>query len=316
MVPHRQALKLASLVALSSADTEGALSRLCDQLTVRFPSPDPKEFIESDVLGCLTPEVNACFRTTNFSLVYDYRPFFIAARQLGLERRVRVDETGPAVNLSDAVLKWRNDATLRMFIECYILCGIPQAQLAEDLRKIYGFDVNEADLAAFEELFVDKDYLNGNYWLNYTKCVGDSEAGFKRRLMNEPTDFVRWKLGVPVTLETERVLDRLISDAYFTERLLKHQVGDMGLSMKKDELARMKLERETIFKGLDRRLELKKLSVAEGTKANTDAAQEIQRIILEYTPHNFPTKSDVLGSQPPSLEDLKKENATGQPAKN
>jgi hypothetical protein len=288
------------------------LSRLCDQLTVRFPSPDPREFIESDVLGCLTPEVNACFRTTNFSLVYDYRPFFIAARQLGLERRIRVDEGGPAVNLSDAILKWRNDATLRMFVECYTLCNIPQAQLAEDLRKIYGFDVNEADLTVFEELFVDKDYADGNCWLSYTKCVGDTEASFKRRLMNEPKDFVRWKLGVPVTLETERVIDRLISDAYFTERLLKHQAGDMGLGLKKEELARMKLERETIFKGLDRRLELKKLSVAEGTKANTDAAQEIQRIILEYVPNDFPTKMDVVGEQPLSLDDLKRENTSGE----
>jgi len=298
-----------SLVSLSSIHIAESFNTLTEKLALKFPETWDT-FVHQDLMPNLAPEVEAYYKTTDFSLVYDYRPFFLAARQLGIEKYVSVDENGPAIGLSHSLLKWRENKTIRQFIEWSLLCGISRTIIAADLRRIYSFDVNEDDLVAFEELFADKTFACGNYWMDYIRCIGESDAMRLRKLMNEPRDFVRWKLGVPITLDSDQVLDRLISDAYYTERAIKHNAGEKeALRLSKEELARIKLERETIFKGLDRRVKLRELSATQGEKSNTDAAQEIRKIVLEFATHDFPVKSDVLGTEtPPSLDDLKAEN--------
>jgi hypothetical protein len=313
VVPHRQALRLIVLVGLSSSDCAQTIENLCDKLEVKFPGPID-EFITTEFLPSLSLDVEACFTTSDFMLTFDYRPFYAAAKQLELERFIGIDETGPAIALSPSLLRWRNNRTIRQFIECSILCGIPLLQVSEDLRRLFGGEINDSDLKTFELLFVDRTYASGNNWLEYMKCIGEPEAMFKRKLMGEPHDFVRWKLGVPVSLSSDMVLDRMISDAYYTERLIRYD-AENPLKISKDELARIRMERDTIIKCIDRRVKLKE-SDPKGGKANTDAAAEIRRIVLDFTEQSFPTREEVIGTEAPLLSDLEKSNAGSGPAQN
>ncbi len=310
MVPHRQALRLITLIGLSSSDCAQKIADLSAKLDVKFPC-EKTEFAESDFFPSLTPEVEACFTTSDILLTLDYRPFYAAARELGVERFIAIDENGPALGLSPSLLRWRSNATMRQFIECCILAGIPLTQISMDLSRMYGCDVNDADLKTFELLFVDRTYASGNSWLDYTRCIGDGEATFKRRLMNEPHDFVRWKLGVPVALASDLVIDRMISDAYYTERLLRHEAEDTT-KLSKDELNRIKMERDTIFKCLDRRIKLKETDPKHtGNGSSVDAASAIRRIVLDFARQDFPLKGDLIGQDAPTLADLEKQNGSG-----
>lgn len=307
MVPHRQALRLVTLVGLSSADCSQTIENLCDKINIQFPCP-VEEFIASDFIPALSPDVEACFTTSDYSITLDYRPFYAAARQLGLDRFIGVDEFGPAMLLSSPIMRWRENKTVRQFVECSMLCGVPKLQIADDMRRMFGGDINDTDLMSFELLFVDRLYASGNSWLQYMKCIGEPEAMFKRKLMGEPHDFVRWKLGVPVSLSSELVLDRMISDAYYTERLIRHDAEDT-LKLSKDEITRVRMERDTIIKCIDRRVKLKE-SDPKGGKANTDAANAIRSIILDFSEQIFPTKAELLGSEHvPLISDLEKPDA-------
>jgi hypothetical protein len=66
-------------------------------------------------------------------------------------------------------------------------------------------------------------------------------------------------------LDTTRVLDRLISDAYFTERIIKAEAGGMGVSLSKSQLERVKMERDTVLKGVDRRLKAIQVDKLKGS---------------------------------------------------
>jgi hypothetical protein len=298
---------------MCSTNVEQMTNKLCNMYSVQFPV-NREEFTTTEILPYLTPTLATYLQTTDYSLVYDYRPFFLASAQLKLDRYVGVNKDGPGICVGENIKRWRSDETIRKFIEVFFLCKIPLTILSSDLRGIFGFDVSEEELVCFRDLFADIEYANGECWLNYVKSIGMEEAEFRRKLMREPQDFVRWKMGVPVTLDSDRVLDRLISDAYYTERLIKHKTGDNGVTLGKCELDRVKMERETIFKGLDRRVKLKTLALEAGTKTNTDASDEIRRIVLEYETHNFSTKAEVIMSEEPTVDDLKKQNANNSNA--
>lgn len=305
MVPHRQALRAISLVALSSPDPQAAIDRLCKLLGVKFPD-EPTQFIESDVFPGLTAEVEALFRTTDSGSTFDFRPLFIAARQLGVQKYITVDETGPNVYLPPVLAKWRENSTVSQFLETCLLCGIANRQVADDMQRMFGISVDEDDVYAFGALFMDRNYVQGNCWYDYMRCIGPENAKFMRKLMDEPHDFVRWKLGVPVALNSDQVLDRLISDAYYTERLIKHEKEDHGVVLCKTELERVRMERDTIFKAMACRIKLKETTSAAGSvQAASAAAQEIRRIVLEFSNETIPLKSDIVGSRADLIAELR-----------
>lgn len=286
---------------------------LCSRFTTRFSS-SLLDFIDGDFSHALTPEVLAFFSTTDSNLTLDYRPMFVAARQLGIEKFVAIDADGPTVQIPDQLLKWRSNASMRVFVETCLLCKILPAQIAADMKTMWGVAVDEDDIKIFAYLFVDIEYTVGNSWFLYMKCIGDSEAQFKRRLMEEPIDFVRWKLGVPVAMDSERVLDRMISDAYYTERLIKHEAGEHGINLEKDKLTRIKMERQTIFSGLAMRVKLKEVTGGSGN--DNDITAELRKFKLEYGEQSFPLKDELTGEPEPSgdsaggmsLTDLQSEN--------
>jgi hypothetical protein len=183
-----------------------------------------------------------------------------------------------------------------MFIETCMLCGVSDTQIGDDLKRLYGMDPDEASLGLFRALFVDAEYAAGDGWLTYVRCIGDAEGTFKRRLMGQPSDFVRWKLGVPVQLDTEKVLDRMVSDAYYTERLIKMDAGENGLHLGKDEVARVKLERDTIFKAMDRKQKLRES--AGGTQADA-ALRAIGQLVAGYESQDGLPLLTELDSAPP-----------------
>lgn len=277
-------------MALTRADGAAHAEQLRASLRVQFPVP-LEALITETVFPKLPAAIEALLMSTDLAATPDYRPLFAAAQYLEVAEVVSIGPGGPTVTLPARVQRWRDDPTLRIFIETCHLCGISQTQIAEDLRRMYGLDVDEGELAFFINYFVDREYTKGGLWLLYERCIGPDESQFKRQLMAQPHDFVRWKLGVPVHLESDRVLDRLISDSYFTERLIKFQSGD-ATALGRDEVARIKLERDTIFKALDRRLKHQQ-SRGEGDGANT-AAQAISRIVLEYR-DQVPQTRDQLG---------------------
>ena len=307
-------------MALTRADGAAYAEQLRQAFHIQLPYP-LESVVKELVFPKLPAAVEALLMSTDFTATPDYRPFLAAAQYLEVSPVVGINGSGPAVTLPARVQRWRDDSTLRLFIETCHLCGISQTQIAEDLRRMYGLDVDEGELALFTNFFVDREYSKAGSWLLYERCIGAEEAQFKRQLMAQPHDFVRWKLGVPVHLESDRVLDRLLSDSYYTERLIKFQAGD-ATALGRDELARIKLERDTIFKALDRRLKHQQ-SRGEGDGANT-AAQAISRIVLEYA-EQAPKTRDQLGytdletdgqasDSMPLITDLETPDVGGAPA--
>jgi hypothetical protein len=157
-----------------------------------------------------------------------------------------------------------------------MLCGMPFQQIAADMKVMYGVTFSELHLEEFRLLFADIDYSEGVYWENYSTCIPNDELVFKTKLKYEPKDFVRWKLGVPVALDTEVVLNRMVSDAYYTERQLKAS-GDID----KEALVRIKMERDTLFKSVDRLLKLREASGTGASQASVQA--DMQKILLQHS---------------------------------
>ena len=309
MVPHRRILCALALVGLSRADGDAAVTTLADELQVAFPCPR-EDFTQQVVLPLLPPAMEAALLTTDFAATGDYRMAMAAAVALGVATVIAIDHDGLTVALSPVLAQIRAHGTMRVFVETCLLAKISPEQIADDLRRIYGMTVTPDDISAFTALFVDPYYVHGAGWREYETCIGPAEALFKRQLMGQPADFVRWKLGLPVTLASSTVVDRMISDAYYTERLIKSQSGTGGLSLGKDELARVKMERDTIFKGLNARnklIEIERNSGA-GTNETKDAAAALSRIVLEYTNHSFKPADTAKAESVPSVADLEAEN--------
>ena len=198
-------------------------------------------------------------------------------------------------------MRWRNHSAMRLAIETMMLCGVPDVQIADDMFHMYNTTFSSDLITQFRRLFMDPLYCDGAYWTAYAECIPVDELLFKSRLRGEPKDFVRWKLGVPVSLDSEMVLQRLVSEAYYTERLIKADRRDPSNphalpALDRDDLARVKMERDTIFKGIDRMLKLRENGVGGGA---SDARAELARII---------TSCDGAAADFPLIEDVLKEN--------
>ncbi len=293
MVPHRKILRAIALVSYYATDTVATREALTKQHQVKFPSA-PGEFWEREIMHWISPELQALFMTTDSSLTGDFRPMMMAANDLEIGEYLHITHRGPDINVSEAILKWRTHATIRVALETMFLCGIDVPTIMEDLRRMYGYTVDEADLRRFADLYADREFALGDNWLGYTSCIGQNEAVFKMRLMQQPREYVRWKLGAPVTLDADSVLDRMMSDAHFTCQLLKSETDNQ---LSRDDLVRVKLERDTIFKCMDRKIKFKEASNGAGTNKAVDA---IQSILLHYTDEMPPLKEEIL-QQPPDL---------------
>jgi hypothetical protein len=288
-LPHTQFLRAAALVGCVSRDGEERFHAICNEHYVAAPGTDWATLTTSLVASHLPPALEAAFLTTDVTT--DQRPFFLAAEALGLSSYMAMFATGPTVHLPDEIRRWRTTKSLRVALEVYQLAGVNTATVAADLQKMYGRAFDPQMLELHATLFADRTWLSvTGGWEAYEACVGAEEAAFKRELMAQPEDYLRWKMGVPVTLDSDRVLDRMISDAYYTERLLKSS----GTELSKDDIARIKLERDTIFKAMDRKLKMKVLAESSGDSAGTSAVvAAIERIALAHTATDLPMLSDL-----------------------
>ena len=296
MVPHRQALRALALVAASRYDRSEYLLAEQERLKIRFPVSF-EQFLDSAVYQCIPPALEAYLKTTDFSLVPDYWPLMDAARELGVRDFIGIGADGPILTFSEGLTALRTSNTIRIFIETCWLSGVSQEVILEDLRAMYGVSFNDADVRAFTALFADREYVDGAFWLNYERCVGEAEARYKRRMMRQPHEFIRWKLGAPVVPNADRILDRMIADGYFTERELKFDAGNSGLDLSKDQQARLKLERDTIFKAIDRKLKLKE----SGNGGDGAEAQKLlDKMLAKYDDGVVPLATEVVGETLPA----------------
>jgi hypothetical protein len=288
VVPHKKALRAIALASYCSTNTTATVDRLCKQHGIRFPVTF-EQFWKNEILMWLPPELEALFLTTDASLTSDYRPMFLAAKHLGVDKYLAITGEGPTFLVPEPLLEWRSHKTIRVALETMLLCKMPITQISSDFRQMYQITFDEKDLAVFSDLYVDVEYSAGENWILYEECIGEDEARFKSKLMRQPKDYVRHQLGVPVSLNSDQVLNRLISDSYFTCMELKAETENHP---SRDQIARIKLERDTIFKAMDRVSKLKE--AASGTNENA-AASEIKKIILEYSDQEFLTKDELLG---------------------
>lgn len=289
MVPHRKILRAIALVSYCAIDSVATRNRLCEQHTVKFPCP-VTEFWDKEVMHWLTPALQALLLTTDTALTADVRPMLEAAQILDISdylffshKRESLD-----IDVSAAVLTWRANKDVRLFLESEILCGLEPAIVADDLRKLYGVNVDEADLRKFTDLYCDREFALGDNWFYYTVCIGAEEASFKLRLMAQNRDYVRWKLGVPVALSSDAVLDRMMSDGYFTCQQIKAERDNEFTAA---DMARVKMERDVIFKCMDRKIKMKETS---GGDVGSEAVKAIGNIVMKYTEETFVLKEDLL----------------------
>lgn len=297
MVPHRRILQAIALVASTHPDPSGRHNDLCEQFSVRFPGP-MEEFLQVEVYSLLPEHTEVLLKTTDVRNPGGPQTLLQAASLLDLSTLILFDYDGPTVTLPGEVGAWRSDPTKRLFIETCLLANVSHAYIVEDLRRMYGIDVAERDVEVFADLFCDVAYSQGEGWAQYTQCISEAEANFKLSLRNQPAAFVRWKLGAPVPPDLDLVLDRLIADSYFTERVIKARAGDHGIALGKNELARIKMERDTLFKALDRRIKKQELDRASGGGSEAkEAAEHLKAIVLQYSTDLPPLASEVFNAE-------------------
>lgn len=290
MVPHCRLLQACSLLAVVLPDGDAVAAAAAQDVYCAFPAGvTPTAFVQQWVTTAIPPVYDSVLRTSDVRT--DMRAFFAVANLLGVGDIVAITANGPAIVVPEAVAEIRRHKTLRIFVETYQLANLGTEILAADLKLIFGRTFDEHALARHKELFVDTVWLSQpSGWQHYESCVGVDEAKFKRDLIVQPSDYLRWKLGVPVTLNQDVVLDRLISDAYYTERLLKSQHAELD----KDQLARIKLERDTIFKAMDRKLKAKEAAHASGAGSGMNAAVEaIRSLTIGYSEQTFTHMDDL-----------------------
>lgn len=293
-------MQLLALVACSRHNGRAYVGLLSEQLVVKFPVPVDR-FLVQDVYPHLSPALEAFFLSVQPIYQDTREPFLAAVQALGLASVADLGACGPDIRLPPAIQRWRSHQTVRIFIEACMLVGISVTIIAEDLRRVWNLDVSEDDLHLFKVLFADPEGLRGDGWYNYELTVGTAEATFKHRLVGQPHDFVRWKLGVPVGLDSEQVINRLVSDAYYTERQIKFEAGEGALDLTKDQMARIKLERDTMFKGLNLRVKIAESKTGGSVQAAQSAISEfLSRMTLV---------SDPVSTDGPLAQDLASLNA-------
>lgn len=266
-----------------------SLQRLFD---IKFPCAIV-DFMAAEVQARLPAALEAWFITTDISMTLDYRPLMQAASTLGVRDVITIGETGPTVFLPPGLRRLRQNEAIRTLVETGLLCEIDLETLRSDLCRMYGVDVDESDIRRYAELFVDREYIEGTCWDNYTRCIGTNEAVFRRCLIGQPKDFVRWRLGVPVSMNADDILNRLVSDAYYTERLIKRQAGNLGLELTKEEIARVKLERDTMFKALEMRSKIKESAGGDTAK---QALATLAGVVAKYESQDSLLSRDELKS--------------------
>jgi len=301
MVPHAKILTAIALAAKAGNNTEEVTEFLCRQHFVKFPAEwyAEKAFWNVEVVKKLPDELYVAYSTSQMSLNWDYTPLMACAKHLGVDRYISVGSTEFGDNTAIAVvnpeiLSWRQHDSIRMALETMFLCGIGIATIAEDMRKMYGKTFEEDYLTEFRDLYCDKTRIGD--WSAYARCISAEELSFKYRLSKEHVDFVRWKLGVPVHLDNETVLDRMMSDAYFTERLIKYECRGSdphGLpALSSVDLARIKMERDTLFKCVDRKVKLRE-AAGQSTGVAAAIQKHIDDVMLEYVDNANPLMSEL-----------------------
>lgn len=304
MVPHTRALIAVALAARCSGDEQNLRSALCSHLRIQFPADlfGQRAFWQVEGIDKLPIEVSTALETSQMALSGDYTPMFTAAEILGVSGYLTlggstiptISDVQPFVSVPQEIVEWRQHSAIRMALECMLLCGLPVDLICSDMRKMYGRTFEESYVQTFKFLFADRAKLRD--WTAYSRCIPQEELSFKHRLMAEPADFVRWKLGVPVNLDSDTVLDRLMSDAYFTERLLKHEARGTdphGLpALGTADLARIKMERDTIFKCMDRKLKMREIAGQQSTDVS-QIHQQIAQIKMEYSTQTVPLVDEL-----------------------
>lgn len=304
MVPHTRVLAAIALVARCSGDEEHTRDHLCRLHSVRFP-PDllgTTAFWLTEVIQRLPAEQQIALQTAQPHLTGDYNIMFDVAKTLGVDDIItlggsttpEIHASSPFVSMDAEIIAWRRHPAMRMAIETMLLCDVPLETIGEDMRKMYGRTYETSYLTKFKQFYCDKSLLGD--WSAYSRCIAPEEMTFKYRLMQEPLDFVRWKLGVPVHLDNETVLDRLMSDAYYTERMLKHEargVDPHGLPIiGQADLARIKMERDTVFKCMDRKIRMREQAGAQNA-ASSMLHQQMAQLTLDYSTQTSPLVSEL-----------------------
>lgn len=304
MVPHVRILQAIAIVARCSGDEIRTRETFASHFTVAFPVDlfGQKAFWATEVIDRLPLELQVALETSQMHLTGDFSQMFAAAKVLGVEQYLQVggstitsiSKEMPFITLPDEILVWRRTPTVRLAIECMLLCNIDVSTISSDMRRMYGRTFEESYLNTFRELFCDRTQVHD--WAAYSRCIPKEELTMKYRLLQEPKDFVRWKLGVPVELDSDTVLDRMMSDAYYTERLLKHEARSTALNglpaLGQADIARIKLERDTIFKCMDRRIKMKEIAGQQSTAVNT-IHKQLASLRLEFKTPETPLMSDL-----------------------
>jgi hypothetical protein len=309
VVPHDKALKLILLASFASKDPTWTVANYCAKLKVEYPRGHTASYFKN-ILNELDDSI-AQFFVKRYD-IYDGQlifkkdlpiemaPVLDAGEQLGILNYLQVDETGLSLLIPQTLYKWRQNDPLRKLIEICFLCGFTVNELAADLLSVYGYGVIEIDLFKFLDLFVNPEFTKGDDWLEYEACfpASSTEPSDRLKLMSEPKDYVKWRLNLPVEIDSDTILNRLIADAYFVEKLIKSRHARTDTSLHSSEFDRIKLERDTIMKSLDRQVKIRSTNAAAGAKFSLDAAEEIRKIILDYKKSNFKLRNELINDTP------------------
>lgn len=299
MVPHCGILRAISLARLSA----GAHSEehWCKELHVEYPVA-MHEFDETYVDECLSPGFLAKLRTTSYRRPGSIEVYLEAAALLRVSEVITVNSDSLDVTIPESLRLWREDTSYRMFLETSLLAKVPLAVIMSDIRDVFQFDLSEDEVLLYGRMFADPAFTRGQFWAWYVKCIGAEEATFKFKLLREPHDYVRWRLGIPVSLPTDRVIDRLVSDAYYADRLLHADQGPDG-TLSRASLDRIKMERDTIIKALALRM---RREIAVRASTSSKSSEVVHTLLAGLS-------MGMAATELPTLEDLSRDTSANSP---
>ena len=135
------------------------------------------------------------------------------ARELDVDRFF--NETAFVANMFTIA----GDPLIKKHVECSLISRIGPEVMIADINEIYHIEVTLDDILLFERCFFDtREIYDTNSFTKYADMLADDEKGLKCKCRAQGPEYTRWAIGASVKLDTTKMTNDMIADAYFRYR--------------------------------------------------------------------------------------------------
>lgn len=175
----------------------------------------------------------------------------------------------------DGILKNR---LIHRHIECSLIGRLTPEEISADINDTYHVSLHPHIIEDFRELFMDLSFVsNQNEWSVYMKSLPRDEQIFRNAILLQPRDYVRWKLGVRVSVDIAESLHEIASDMFWR---YKESLADNCIETSR-RIA------DTAMKAMDK---LGRLAASENKKIKQ---KNFNALLLSFSDDNAETINDI-----------------------